>query len=408
MRLTPEQRRLVNLDNARRSTGPKTAEGKARARGNALKHGLRAETLPLPHEDPAVIAERNRAWNDYYQPESPMAHHLVNACVQATLLHDRCTQHHHAIVTKQVREAQEQWDRNHLDEVEALKKRLDDDPAEAVRLLKRSSFGCAWMLERWDQLGLALETQGRWSPEDLDQAFRLLGIQPEAKKDYAAQLDPAMLRAMMAEQCAELNAEQARLWTEFEAPDRAEAADRALLPHDPTEARLFLRYYAEARTGFHRACRDLNRLLTEGEPSSYPAVECPLTLQEPEVEDGCPVETATASEPAPIPVAEVSPNEPNGAPVAEAAPEEPRQETRIEASPVSPNEATKPSREDSPNEATRPREGGSPNEPNRVPNDLVEGGLDGPSGSVSDWFGLPTWPGAAPAGHFPGPESLLF
>jgi hypothetical protein len=81
MSLTPEQRRLINQNNARRSSGPRSAEGKARSRGNALKHGLRAEVLPLPTEDPAVIAERARAWNDYYQPESPAAQHLVNSCV---------------------------------------------------------------------------------------------------------------------------------------------------------------------------------------------------------------------------------------------------------------------------------------------------------------------------------------
>jgi hypothetical protein len=403
MRLTPEQRRLVNLDNARRSTGPKSAEGKARSRGNALKHGLRAETLPLPNEDPAVIAERNRAWNDYYQPESPMAHHLVNACVQATLLHDRCTQHHHAILSKQVREAQEQWDRRHSDEVEALKKRLADEPAEAVRLLKRSSFGCAWLLEGWAQLDDTLRTQGRWSPEDLDQAFRLLGVRPEEKKDYAAQLDPAVLRALIDEQCAELNAEQARLWTEFEAPDRAEAADRALLPHDPTEARLFLRYYAEARTGFHRACRDLNRILTEGEPGGYLPEASPRNVQKSEAEGGRPIETADLPDIAPA--ADISPNEPNAAPVAKVEAEEPRPESASEASGDSPNEANSPRAAVSPNEANSRREEISPNEANRVP----EGRLDGPdaSDSGSDWFGLSAWPGGAPSALFPSPEGVL-
>src|SRR6202030_2951967 len=44
-------------------------------------------------------------------------------------------------------------------------------------------------------------------------------------------------------------------------PDRAEAADRALILHDGLPARLFLRYHAEARTSFHRAYGSLVKAL---------------------------------------------------------------------------------------------------------------------------------------------------
>ncbi len=59
MSLTSKQRSAVNRQNASRSTGPKTDDGKARSRVNALKHGLRAETLALPNEDPTAVAARN-------------------------------------------------------------------------------------------------------------------------------------------------------------------------------------------------------------------------------------------------------------------------------------------------------------------------------------------------------------
>src|SRR5436190_14545210 len=49
---TPKQAQ-ANRANARRSTGPRTAAGKARSSRNALKHGLRAETALLPGESAA-------------------------------------------------------------------------------------------------------------------------------------------------------------------------------------------------------------------------------------------------------------------------------------------------------------------------------------------------------------------
>ncbi len=96
MPLTSQARSAINRQNASHSTGPKTDDGKTRSRRNALKHGLRAEALALPNEDPAAVAARNDSWNDYYKPQSPAAQHLVNQCVQATLLADRCNQFHHA------------------------------------------------------------------------------------------------------------------------------------------------------------------------------------------------------------------------------------------------------------------------------------------------------------------------
>ena len=40
----------ANRRNAQKSTGPRTAEGKKRASLNALKHGMTAKTVVLPHE----------------------------------------------------------------------------------------------------------------------------------------------------------------------------------------------------------------------------------------------------------------------------------------------------------------------------------------------------------------------
>ena len=47
----------ANRTNARKSTGPRTPEGKEKASQNALKHGLRARQAVIPGEDPAEFEE---------------------------------------------------------------------------------------------------------------------------------------------------------------------------------------------------------------------------------------------------------------------------------------------------------------------------------------------------------------
>ena len=45
----------ANLANSQKSTGPKSADGKARSSRNSFKHGLYSKHLVLPNEDPAEL-----------------------------------------------------------------------------------------------------------------------------------------------------------------------------------------------------------------------------------------------------------------------------------------------------------------------------------------------------------------
>jgi hypothetical protein len=60
--LVSEARLAANRQNATKSTGPKTEEGKLRSRANALKHGLTGAGVVLPAIDEAEVERRSTAF----------------------------------------------------------------------------------------------------------------------------------------------------------------------------------------------------------------------------------------------------------------------------------------------------------------------------------------------------------
>ncbi len=68
----------ANRANAQKSTGPRTLEGKQRASLSALKHGLTAQTVVLPHEEPFAFGQVKEQLYDQYEPATPQECMLVD------------------------------------------------------------------------------------------------------------------------------------------------------------------------------------------------------------------------------------------------------------------------------------------------------------------------------------------
>jgi hypothetical protein len=62
----------ANRRNGRKSAGPKSAEGKAKSRFNALKHGMMAQIVLLPGDDGQAFASRLRCLRDHLQPRNSL------------------------------------------------------------------------------------------------------------------------------------------------------------------------------------------------------------------------------------------------------------------------------------------------------------------------------------------------
>src|SRR3954465_7006869 len=73
----------ANRENARKSTGPKTPEGRAAVRLNGLKHGLCAKTIVVMGEDPAEFQALFDSLHSEHRPQTPTEVILVRQLAMA-------------------------------------------------------------------------------------------------------------------------------------------------------------------------------------------------------------------------------------------------------------------------------------------------------------------------------------
>lgn len=74
----------ANRQNAQKSTGPRTPEGRAAVRLNSVKHGLTASTLVLPDEDAADFESLFDSLETEHSPGTPTEMMLVRQMAMAS------------------------------------------------------------------------------------------------------------------------------------------------------------------------------------------------------------------------------------------------------------------------------------------------------------------------------------
>src|SRR5216683_1615623 len=80
----PSERQLVaNRNNAQKSTGPKTPEGRAAVSLNGVKHGLTAATLVLPGESESDFQSLLDSFESEHRPATPTEEALVRQMTMA-------------------------------------------------------------------------------------------------------------------------------------------------------------------------------------------------------------------------------------------------------------------------------------------------------------------------------------
>ena len=76
----------ANRLNAQKSTGPRTAEGKAAVRFNALQSGIDAQSEVIPGEDQTRLEALVSLYQERWNPQTPESQSLVDVCVHSDWL----------------------------------------------------------------------------------------------------------------------------------------------------------------------------------------------------------------------------------------------------------------------------------------------------------------------------------
>src|SRR5438132_730152 len=95
----------ANRQNSLKSTGPTSIEGKVRSAMNALKHGLTAEQIVLPNEDPEAYDALRQKWLDDYPDADAGQLALIEIAVRNIWMLDRAARHKRAMSAERMRHA---------------------------------------------------------------------------------------------------------------------------------------------------------------------------------------------------------------------------------------------------------------------------------------------------------------
>ena len=321
-------RLLANRANSARSTGPKTPEGKARSRGNALKHGLTGDGIALVPEDAGEVERLAAELDGELRPSGPMGRILVRRIAALSVRLDRCVDQEAAALAAKARHATVDHDeRRHL-EVAALFESLADDPAAASRKLRRTPEGVDATVDAWLALkaDLNIAHSKRWTAAHSERAHHLTGRRsddvPVSRVNElshaiwgdgrllgdreGAPAEPLARASWARERLAEwidaevesLHTHRATLDADAFALDRAEAARRSQFDPSP-EATLARRYEAAAERGLFRSLNELRRVEAEAETRADPDHEAEAEVEpEPLASFGAEPEATEDAEPA--------------------------------------------------------------------------------------------------------------
>jgi hypothetical protein len=306
----------ANQKNAQLSTGPRTPEGKAISRGNALKHGLAGEGVVLPADDAADLERLDLELQADLRPSNALARVLVRRVAALAVRMDACARREHFQNAERARNAGAAFDDRRRSDAEHMVAWLATEPATFSRRLQQSPEGLDLMIGRWRALESdLLHPAGIWDMGHYGTALNLTGFrteeiprsrlltlsqvlwgnrscltpaESEGKDDLALKIwAREQLARIIAAEIDRLTGLRAAVEESTIARDRAEAPERATF--DPSrEATLTRKYEAAAERGFFRTLRELREVEAEAAARPEPGPPAESASSGIEVADDAP------------------------------------------------------------------------------------------------------------------------
>jgi len=254
----------ANRQNALKSTGPKSAEGKAASRLNAFKHGMAGRgDIAGPGDDLAVVADRSAKIAGDLQASGKMGRLLAYRVAMLSVRMERSAHREMVAVAANAEQARAKFDAEFAEETDGLIASLSEpgDPKNAIAALQETPDGVARLISAWGELRERIDGPGDACSRNLkDRAKSRLGL---SDQESAALSEGKIARKIDAE-IARLRHLGDSVTHVAEAIAQARVRAGILASFDPSpEATLARRHEAAAERAVYRgikAIAELNRV----------------------------------------------------------------------------------------------------------------------------------------------------
>jgi hypothetical protein len=194
--MSSPERVAANRRNAKKSTGPKSAEGKSASRWNALTHGLSASEVVLPHEDPQEFTTERDAFFQEWKPPTTTRAVLVERLAVSAYRMRRCVRVENQRIAEQIKPLQQAVYDDLYRRCGKAWERLDTEPNTAYAFLSSNFLGIDRLREGWRSILEAAREPGTWNDTELHIRYlRFSGIPRNLDLDpHDAQVIPESIR----------------------------------------------------------------------------------------------------------------------------------------------------------------------------------------------------------------------
>ena len=148
-------RLATNRQNAQRSTGPKTEEGKARSRRNTFRHGLAGQgNLLMDEDDQTEIARRTEAFRRELDAPGEVGAMLARRAAVLSVRMEQAAERDRQATAANAQAGRDEFDADRaavlegwIDQIEG-----DADPGAALADLAATPEGIAYLIDAWGTL----------------------------------------------------------------------------------------------------------------------------------------------------------------------------------------------------------------------------------------------------------------